>query len=87
MCSATSPPAGSHVLAKMIEGRTATYTEYNTIDKAIVAARTDIAEATRLPVHNKTLVIVSDDRQRIVWAAASDGWVTDYRPGSSSEMG
>ena len=52
-----------------------------------VAARTDIAEATRLPVHNKTLVIVSDDRQRIVWAAASDGWVTDYRPGSSSEMG
>jgi hypothetical protein len=85
--SATSQLAGSYVLAKMVEGRTATYTEYDTIDEAIVAARTDITEATRLPVHNKTLVIVSDDRHRIVWAAASDGWVTDYRPGSSPEMG
>ena len=42
MSSAKSQMAGSYVLAKMVEGRTATYTEYDTIDEAIVAARTDM---------------------------------------------
>ena len=50
------------------------------------AARTAIENATRPLIHQKTLVIVSDDQDHIAWAAASDGWETDYRSGSSPEM-
>ncbi len=62
-------------------------TEHTTVEEAIVAARAEIAKATRLPIHHKNLAIVSDDQHRIVWAAATDGWETDYRVGSSPEMG
>ena len=57
------------------------------VEEAIDAARTEVTRATRLPIHKKTLVIVSDDQHRIAWAAASDGWETDYRSGSPPEMG
>lgn len=86
MNNVPSEPAGSYALAKMAKGKSAAYTEYATVEEAIAAGREVIAAATRLPVHSKTLVIVSDDRQRIMWGAASDGWETDYRPGSSPEL-
>ena len=86
MNSVPSEPAGSYALAKMAKGKPAAYTEYATVEEATAAGREFIAAATRLPVHIKTLVIVSDDRQRIMWAAASDGWETDYGSGSSPEL-
>ena len=86
MDSAPFEPTGSHALAEMAIGKAAAYTEYATVEEAIAAGREVIAAASRPVVHVKTLVIVSDDRQRIMWAAASDGWETDYRPGSSPEL-
>ncbi len=86
MSDDASSPTNSHLLTKMAEGTPATHDDYDTFEEAMVAARSEIADATRLPFHNKTLVVVSDDRHRILWAAASDGWETDYRPGSSPEM-
>jgi len=38
-------------------------------------------------VHQKSLVVVSDAQRRIQWAAATDGWETDYWTGSAPEMG
>ena len=70
----------------MTEGRLATHDDYDTFEEAMAQARAKIAEATRLTFHIKTLVIVSDGQNRILWAAASDGWETDYRSGSSPEM-
>ena len=75
----------SHVLTKMAEHTPTTSTDYDTFEEAIDAARTEIADATRLTFHNKTLMVISDDHHRILWAAASDGWETDYRPGSAPE--
>ena len=56
------------------------------VEEAIAAGRQVITAATRHTVHTKTLAVVSDEQQRIMWAAASDGWETDYRPGSPPEM-
>ncbi len=81
----TKAIASSYLFTKMAEGTPATHDDYGTFEEAIVAARNEIAKATRLTVHNKTLVVVSDDQHRILWAAASDGWETDYRPGSAPE--
>ena len=75
----------SHVRTKMAERTPTTQTDYDTFEEAIEAARTEIADSTRLTFHNKTLMVVSDDHHRILWAAASDGWETDYRPGSAPE--
>lgn len=86
MSDEVSEQTGGHVLAKMAEGAAVTYREYSSVEEAIAAARLEIAAATRLPVHIKILVVVSDDQQRIEWAAASDGWHADYRPGSPPEM-
>jgi hypothetical protein len=58
----------------MTEGRSATHDDYDTFEEAMAQARAEIAEATRPTFHNKTLVVVSDDQNRILWAAASDGW-------------
>jgi len=70
----------------MAERRAATHKEFGTVEEAVNAARTVITDATRLPIHQKTLVIATDDQDRIAWAAASDGWQADYRAGSSPEM-
>lgn len=86
MSDGASPPISGHFLTKMTEGTPATRDDYDTFEEARGAARTEIEEATRLTFHNKTLVVVSDDKHRILWAAASDGWETDYRPGSAPEM-
>ena len=82
----TKAIAGSYFFTKMAEGTPAAHDNYDTCEEVIVAARNEIAEATRLTFHIKTLVVVSDDHHRILWAAASDGWETDYRPGSAPEM-
>ncbi len=86
MSGGASPPSSSHLLTKMADGKPATHDDYDTFEEAMAAARTKIAKATRHTFHTKTLVIVSDDQHRILWAAASDGWDTDYRPGSAPEM-
>ncbi|MEE9227823.1 MAG: hypothetical protein V3U47_02510 [Acidimicrobiia bacterium] len=86
MSASPSSPTGSHALTTMTEGRSATHDDYGTFEEAMAQARAEIAEATRLTFHNKTLVVVSDDQNRILWAAASDGWEADYRPGSAPEM-
>ena len=86
MSGDASSPTSSHLLTKMAEGAPATHGDYDTFEEAMAQARTEIANATRLTFHNKTLVVLSDDQHRILWAAASDGWETDYRPGSSPEM-
>ena len=86
MSASPSSPTGSQTLTTMTEGRPATHDDCDTFEEAMAQARAEIVEATRLTFHNKTLVIVSDDQNRILWAAASDGWETDYRPGSSPEM-
>jgi hypothetical protein len=70
----------------MAKGMSATPTGHATVEEAIAAGRQVITAATRHTVHTKTLAVVSDDQQRIMWAAASDGWETDYRPGSPPEM-
>jgi len=82
-----SPPAGSYLLTTMAERTTTSHKVFDTVEEAIGAARTEVARATRLPIHKKTLVVVSDDQHRVAWAAASDGWETDYRSGSPPEMG
>ncbi len=86
MSGGGTPPNGGHLITTMAEGKPATHDDYDTFEEAMAAARTEIAKATRLTVHNKTLVIVSDDQHRILWAVASDGWEVDYRPGSPPEM-
>lgn len=85
MSDDASLPTSSHLLTKMAERTPATHDEYDTFEKAMAAARSEIADATRLPFHHKTLLVVSDDQHRILWAAATDGWETDYQPGSSPE--
>ncbi len=85
--SGTAPqPTGRYLLTRMAERKSATHKEFDTVEEAINAARTFIADATRHPIHQKTLVVVSDDQHHIAWATASDGWETDYRSGSSPEM-
>ncbi len=74
-------------LTAMPTGVPAADQQFDDIDAAIAAARTALAEGTTHPVHHKTLVVVSDAQRRIQWAAATDGWETDYRAGSSPEMG
>ena len=74
-------------LTEMAAGAPAADQQFERIDDAIAAARVALAEATTHPVHQKTLVVVSDAQRRILWAAATDGWETDYRAGSSPEMG
>ncbi len=86
MSASPSSPSGSHVLTTMTVGRSATHDDYDTFEEAIAQARAEIAEATRLTFHNKTLVVVSDDQNRILWVAASDGWEANYRSGSAPEM-
>ncbi len=86
MSSAAPQPTGGYIFTEMAERKPATHKEFSTVEEAINAARTAIVDATRLPIHQKTLVIVSDDQDRITWAAASDGWQTDYRSGSAPEM-
>ncbi len=86
MTGAAPQPKGGFILTQMVEDKPATHKEFNTAEEAIWAARTAIADATRPLIHQKTLVIVSDDQDRIAWAAASDGWETDYQSGSSPEM-
>ena len=86
MDSVPSEPAGSYTLTKMAKGVSATSTRHATVEEAIAAGRQVITAATRHTVHTKTLAVVSDDQQGIMWAAASDGWETDYRPGSPPEM-
>lgn len=81
-----SEPTGGYAMSEMAQGRTVAYSEHATVEEAIAAGCQVIAAATRLPVHSKTLVVVSDDRKRIMWAAASDGWEADYRPGSAPEL-
>ncbi len=68
-------------LTEMAKRNLAIHKEFSTVEDVNDAARTAITNATRLPIHQKPLVIVSDDQDRIAWAAASDGWQTDYRPG------
>ncbi len=70
----TKAIAGSYFFTKMAEDTPAAHDNYDTCEEAIVAARNEIAEATRLTFHIKTLVVVSDDHHRILWAAASDGF-------------
>ena len=86
MSGAVHQPKGGFILTQMVEHNPATHKEFNTVEEAISAARTAIESATRPLIHQKTLVIVSDDQDQIAWAAASDGWETDYRSGSSLEM-
>ncbi len=86
MSASPSSPSDSHVVTTMTEGRSATHDDYDTFEEAMAQARAEIVEATRLTFHNKTLVVVSDDQNRILGAAASDGWEVDYRPGSAPEM-
>ncbi len=86
MSNGASSPISSHFLTKMAEGTSTTHDDYGTFEAAIVPARAEIAEATRLTFHHKTLLVISDDQDRILWTAASDGWETDYRPGSAPEM-
>ncbi len=86
MSDDASSPTSSHLLTKMAERAPTTSDGYDSFEEAIVAARDEIADVTRHPFHHKTLMVISDDQQRILWAVASDGWETDYRPGSSPEM-
>jgi len=84
----TAPlPTGGYRLTEMPAGAPAADQQFDRIDDAIAAARIALAEATTHTVHHKTLVVVSDAERRIQWAAATDGWETDYRAGSSPEMG
>ena len=84
----TAPlPTGSYRLSEMPAGAPATDSQFERIDDAIAGARGVLAEATTHTVHHKTLVVVFDAQRRILWAAATDGWETDYRVGSSPEMG
>jgi hypothetical protein len=84
----TAPlPTGGYRLTEMPAGAPAADQQFDRIDDAIAAARIALAEATTHTVHHKTLVVVFDARRRILWAAATDGWETDYRAGSSPEMG
>ncbi len=75
------------MLTEMPAGAPAADQRFDRIDDAIAAARIALAEATTHTVHHKTLIVVSDAQRRILWAAATDGWETDYRAGSSPEMG
>lgn len=84
----TAPsPNGSYRLTEMPAGAPAADQQFDHVDDAIAAARIALAEATTHPVHHKTLAVVSDAQRHILWAAATDGWETDYRAGSSPEMG
>ncbi len=85
MSRAAPQPKGGFTLTQMAEHNPATRKEFNTVEEAISAARAAIADATRPLIHQKTLVIVSDDQDRIAWAAASNGWETDYQSGSPPE--
>jgi len=82
-----STTSNGYGLTEMMAGAPAADQRFERIDDAIAAARIALAEATTHPVHEKTLVVVSDAERRILWAAATDGWETDYRAGSSPEMG
>ncbi len=84
----TAPlPTNGYRLTEMPARAPAADQQYDRIDDAIAAARVVLAKATTHPVHHKTLVVVSDPQRHILWAAATDGWETDYRAGSSPEMG
>ncbi len=84
----TAPlPPGGCWLTEMPAGAPAADQQFDHIDDAIAAARVTLAEATIHTFHHKTLVVVSDAQRRILWAAATDGWETDYRAGSSPETG
>ena len=85
MTGAAPQPTGGYILTQMVEHKPATHKDFNTVEEAINAARSAIENARRPLIHQKTLVIVSDDQDRIAWAAASDGWETDYRSGSPPE--
>ncbi len=74
-------------LTEMAAGAPAADQQFERIDDAIAAARIALAKATTHTVHEMTLVVVSGAQRRILWAAATDGWETDYRAGSSPEMG
>ena len=85
MSDGASAPRSSHLLTTMAEMSPATHDDYDTFEAALVAAREEIADATRLTFHVKTLLVISDNQDRILWAAATDGWETDYQPGSTPE--
>jgi len=85
MTQSTTP--NGYRLTEMLARTPATDQQFEHIDDAIAAARIVLTEATTHTVHQKTLVVVSDAQRRIQWAAATDGWETDYRAGSSPEMG
>jgi hypothetical protein len=80
------PATDGYLLTTMAERLPPIHEEHTTVEEAIAGARIALAEATTHTVHLKTLVVVFDAQRRILWAAASDGWETDYRPGSSPEM-
>ncbi len=82
--TAPLPPSGCW-LTEMPAGAPVADQQFDHSDDAIAAARVvALAEATIHTFHHKTLV-VSNSQRRILWAAATDGWDTDYRAGSSPE--
>lgn len=50
---AAPQPTDDYILTELAERKPATHTEFGTVEEAINAARTAIADATRLPIHHK----------------------------------